>query len=219
MTLQADIDQSEEARARLDEEVLSILQSDFVIDGHPALSLPKHRSSYSSGVEDGQQLLLSALRQLASVLRGLNDKKNALERAVVSSTLSKTPLQTEDTGENQLPLDQADETDGHLSVDFHPQRIDSFGLETIEEEKNEEEPIVKTDDEEVFLGSNEVPVAVRIETEERWVQTSADEEAANERQKALDELRTALVSQFQAELQGKEEQWRKEVCLKWKQLS
>jgi hypothetical protein len=208
LTLQSDIDQTEEARARLDEEVLAILQSDFVLDGRPALTLPKHHSSATSPfcqVED--QILLSALRQLASVLRGLNDKKNALERALVSSTVKKNkeeedPLVLEESGEsdNIVLASEEDIVDGgHLTTtDFHPQRLDSFGLETIiEEERNDEEQQVKVEElEDVF---QDVPKIDKIDSS---VQTEEE---------LLEQMRSALSAQFESKLLEKEGEWRKQV--------
>lgn len=149
ITLQTDVDQSEEAKAKLSEDILNLLHSSFIIDGQPALAKlkPSTIGGYESSIE-AEQVILSALRQLASIWKGLLDKKATLERTVAklsTQSKSKTSEDQVDLGIN-LSHTSSSSTSGTSSaggliptIDFFPPKVDSFGLETIIEEDRTEE--------------------------------------------------------------------------------
>ncbi|CAL8099773.1 unnamed protein product [Orchesella dallaii] len=164
MTLQADIDQSEEAKAKLSEDILSLLYSSFIIDGQPAL--PKLKpTGYESSVE-AEQVILSALRQLASIWKGLLDKKGTLERTVAKlSTQSKckTPEDQVDLGINLSHTSNAVATASATlipTIDFFPPKVDSFGLETIIEEERAEDDSRSTEADRDTEGLLEEPLSI-----------------------------------------------------------
>lgn len=143
ITVQADADQEEELRAKFNQEVLHILYSDFIIDGHSAIGKPKLHTPDSTRA--GEEVILAAIRQLANVWRGLVDQKCALERTVTKLSASgyqhpQSPVSST-TGEGDLLGEAGNEFSDSCNVpDFFPPRLDSFGLETIlEEERNEED--------------------------------------------------------------------------------
>lgn len=149
ITLQTDVDQSEEAKAKLSEDILNLLHSSFIIDGQPALAKlkPSTIGGYESSIE-AEQVILSALRQLASIWKGLLDKKATLERTVAKLSTQSKSNASEDQVDLGINLSHTSSSStsstssaGGLipTIDFFPPKVDSFGLETIIEEDRTED--------------------------------------------------------------------------------
>lgn len=211
MTIQSDADQDEELRAKFNEEVISILYSDFAIDGHPALSKLKY--SRPESTRAGEEVILSAIRQLTSLWRGIIDQKTTLERTVTKLSASNQQLQspvtstTQDADNVDLTLTEIqqdqlhsinDDSDSCDSQDFFPPRLDSFGLETIlEEEKNDEDSKHESDDVDFLhrskTSSVEVPARPEVEMLCSETQTDVDNQVDNLRTEILATLEAAYI--------------------------
>ena len=127
MTLQHAVDEKEVSNAKLIDEVLAFLHSDFVIDGQAAL----HGRLKTSHPFCNENIILAALKQLSYLWKDLVDRKGTLERAVAKLSVSEN---------NSSGISSNDENDGRKLAAFLPPAVDSFGLETIiEDERGEED--------------------------------------------------------------------------------
>lgn len=224
MTIQSDMDQEEETKAKFNEEVIGILYSDFVADGHAAL--PKLKYTSPDSTRAGEDVILSALRQLVSVWRGLIDQKTTLERTVTKlSAAASNQLQnpvsstTSDVEIVELPFDglqlqpadschseDLQEDDSH---DFFPPRLDSFGLETIlEEERNDEDSKTGSDDVDFVHRSktSSVEVPPKAEQISSFTQTESNAEMD------MEILRAEILKTLEEAYMEKERIWNNMVC-------
>ena len=128
MTLQHAVDEKEVANAKLIDEVLAFLHSDFVIDGQAALH---GRLKTSHPFSSNENLILAALKQLSYLWKDLVDRKGTLERTVAKLSVSES---------NSSVITLHEENDERKLAAFLPPAVDSFGLETIiEDERGEED--------------------------------------------------------------------------------
>ncbi|XP_035703346.1 myosin-14 isoform X2 [Folsomia candida] len=213
MTIQSDADSEEELRAKFNEDVITILYSDFPIDGHPALSKLKH--SRPDSTRAGETVILAAIRQLSSVWRSIIDQKTTLERTVtkLSATATSHQLQipvtlttNEDDTVDLSPLAEEElrpqprDEDSCDSQDFFPPRLDSFGLETIlEEERNDEDSKHESDDVDFVHRSKTSSVEVPSRPETCSSETQTTENIGN----VADVLRAEILATLEAAYSAK----------------
>lgn len=121
MTLQHAVDEKEVGNAKLNEEILTFLHSDFLIDGQAALTGRVKTHPFAA-----ENVVLAALKQLSYVWKDLVDRKGTLERTVAKLSVSDKGGAGQVIEEGRKP--------------FLPPAVDSFGLETIiEDERGEED--------------------------------------------------------------------------------
>jgi hypothetical protein len=218
MTIQSDSDQEEELRAKFNEDVINILYSDFVTDGHAALA--KLKRSRPDSTRGGEEVILVALRHLATVWRTIVDQKNSLEGTVtkLSSHQHQSPVSstTSEVDIVELPNDYHFEGgDSCNSEDFFPQRLDSFGLETIlEEEKNDEDSKHESEDVDLARQSKtssvEVPSNLEVEVTSSLTQTEAEEVNLD-----LEALKAEILATLESAYVEKERVWSEVVSLQY----
>lgn len=211
MTIQQDVDQEEEIRAKFNEDVISILFHDFSVDGRHALTKPKIPSPDS--IRAGEELITTAIRQLASLWRGVQDQKGALERTVakLSTATSQIPQQQGPPSEPELESEPdvflGESSGDGEPPDFFPPRLDSFGLETILEEERNEEDVSK-------YGSDDVDAARRSKTSSVEMYTRPEVELVHSSTQSdeykevdVEALRTEILATLEEAYLAKERGW------------